>query len=199
MNLRKIAILILAAAAVYLTAVLGNNIYQTYARKRQEKKEGDADATGGGTSEKPATGGSTTPSQPAAPAPAFPLRYGTGTRQRPSEAVKQLQKVCLDHGISVGASGIDGIWGKNTEDAVGKLQQLQVTARASAFVPILLPATLIALGLTYNSGSNTASGTPYAPYIKPVTSPTHTASHLEVRTQTDLDSILNIHRKLRSA
>ena len=81
----------------------------------------------------------------------YPLHWGSKGQQ-----VKTLQQICLNNGISVGSSGADGIWGKNTEAAMQQLSdkdsvyanhihhagsRLQVTSESDYDAIVILSAT----------------------------------------------------------
>ena len=188
-RIRKAATILLAAVVIYLAAVVAYSLYSTIRTKRQQQTAGNDTADNTATPTSPTTTATT-----ATTTPAYPLKYGSR-----GDNVRQIQQICLSHSIPVGPTGTDGIWGKNTENAVAQLQNLQITARANTFGILTLPlAALTALGLLPHGNNGTASGTPYRPDIKPVSQPSDTRSHLEIRTSDDLQNIIRINNTLRT-
>lgn len=161
-NARRAAMAILVIVILYLLAYLGCYLYFRYS-KPAITTDGDNNKNNnknnGGTSA--STGSSTS-----AAVQGYPLRWGSR-----GDSVRGLQQVCLARGISVGITGADGIWGRNTENAVRQLKVLEYQ---------------------YTDTAGRGAYRPYDAYIKPLSvQPSASGSQLEIRTPEDLNSILN--------
>lgn len=155
-NARRAAMVILVILILYLLAYFG---YRLYVRRRKGTSTAANGSDGGGSIGSGSIGGTTT-------VQGYPLRWGSR-----GESVRSLQRVCLAHGISVGNTGVDGIWGRHTEAAVRHLKALEYE---------------------YSDSAGRGAYRPYDAYIKPLSvQPSASGSQLEIRTPEDLNSILN--------
>ena len=156
-NARRAAMAILVIVILYLLAYLG---YRLYVRRRKETSAAGGGSNGGSSTGSGGIGGGASSVQ------GYPLRWGSR-----GESVRSLQRVCLARGISVGSTGADGIWGRNTENAVRQLKALEYQ---------------------YTDTAGRGAYRPYDAYIKPLSvQPSASGSQLEIRTPEDLNSILN--------
>ena len=168
---KRILIVVAAAVGVYLLALLliGNKGILT----KLKMKEGlgtDESSSSNRSSTNRSSSNRTSGSTNLVP---FPVRWGHDTRYSNVDVVLNLQKVCYYCGAKI---AMDGVWGKETEAAIGRLREAKISTVSDA---------------GYDQITTTVQ--PFKPYIKPVVNPSNSQSRWQVSTLQDYEAIVKMY------
>ena len=165
---RKVLVIALIVVALYFVALGVFKLYYKYLPGEIETyDEKDTPSSNRASSNRNSDSHTSTNLVP------FPVRMGHDTRNSNINIVRNLQNVCYYYGAKIAR---DGVWGKETEAAIGRLREAKMSAISDE-----------------GYEQNTTTVQPFKQYINPVVNPSNSQSRWQISTIQDYNAIANMY------